>query len=229
MKAGKISLVDSEAHSLQPFYKTYPTDNESPFDEIAESLDIQQEISLSGDRTGYLGRAAVEQIENKEQLKITEDGSISVSETLEKEVTYTEFIFVPDSFLAVDSTTGEFLNPLLNRHTQHTSFPAKINLDSVLKNSGEPNVWKVGFEDRGEEAENGVVHGVNLLNDPEFGDLLGVSSKNQLGLELQINDDMANVFVAKSGYVEIYQPEHFDTEEFIQYVEEYIIPSSEIQ
>ncbi|EMA20014.1 hypothetical protein [Haloarcula argentinensis] len=229
MKAGKISLVDSDTESLESFHKTYPTDKGSPFDEIAESLDVREEIPLPGDRTGYSGRAAVEQIESKEKLEITEDGSISVGETLEKQVAYTEFIFVPDSFLAVDSSAGEFLDPLLNRHTQHTSFPAKINLDSVLKNSGEPNVWKIGFEDRGEEAENGVVHGVNLLNDPEFGDLLGVSSKNQLGLELQINDDMANVFVAKSGYVEIYQPEHFDTKEYIQYVEEYILPSSEIQ
>jgi len=229
MEAGKISLVESDSNSLEEFYGSNPTDKASPFDELAETVEIKQEVQLEDGRTGYSGLAAIEQIESVEQPSIAEGGGITQEERLEKQVIYTEFVFVPDSFLAVGSSKGEFLIPLLTRQTSHTVFPAKIDMEVVIDYTEEANVWKIGFEDRGEEVENGVIHGMNLFDDPEIGDLLGILPKNQLGIRFQFGDDLANVFVTKSGYVEIYQPDHFDTEEFIRYVEKYILPGSEIK
>jgi len=227
MTSGKISIVESEHSELEALYNEVSA-GDTPFESFSETLIIDEEIHLDNNRTAYKGRAAVEDVDEVQQKKVLGQGQIEYQETLEKIVRTTEFLFIPDSFLIVENTAGEFILPLLNRNTEHSVFDAKIDLYGYSSEFEDVNHWKVGFEERTDSAENGVIHGDKILQDPEIGNLLGKTQKNQIGIEHPMADDIAKVFVTKSGYLELYQPD-LTTREFIQYLESNVIQHLKIK
>lgn len=67
-------------------------------------------------------------------------------------------------------------------------------------------------------AENGVVHGTDLLHDDELSGVLHESNLNQLGLEYPYNGQMLKVNMAESGYFEVYQPSNYESEDYLQFI-----------
>lgn len=221
MNSGKLAIVDSNSNELHSFYNDL-SGGDTPFDTFAEALVINESIDVENGKTIYRGQAALEQVNEIYEKEILESGAIEKQKQLEKTVNTTEFLFVPNSFLAIESSAGEFLYPMLNRNTDHSVFEAEIDLHGYASELESLQYWKIGFEQRSDGAENGVLHGHQVLNDTEIGELLGKAQKNQIGIEHPMGDESAKAFATKSGYFEIYKPD-VDTSGFVNYIERNLV------
>ena len=103
------------------------------------------------------------------------------------------------------------------------------SIGSPHEKNSDIDIWKVGFYETHKLAENGVVHGNSLLSDEDIGTVLNNSKKNQLGIDYSFNGQPVRVFIAESGYVEIYQPNNFSSMEFATYIRDQIIPNTSVE
>lgn len=204
MDSGMVALVNSESGTLENALYEYSLPENSPFDSITTTIRIDEELTLSRGVNGFLGRVAQEEVERVDNTKISGDGEILDDKTSKIVTRTTEFLLVPDEFLVVGSSDGEFFLPLLNEETSHTAFPAEISVDKFVEDHEEADYWKVGFTGRGDGAENGVLHGKTVFNDSEFGNIVGSSPKNQLGVKFEYKGEIQKIFLTESGYVNVY-------------------------
>lgn len=218
MKAGVIAAVDEELNKIESFEENIPLPDHELYDSIKKCVQIRETIELADNRIAQIGRAAVDEISTNEKAKI-EQGEIRVSEKPEKITKYTEFLLVEGTFVAVSSGSGRFVFDLISKHTGSEITPVEFDIKGFIEDKESADPWKVGFENRTGNAENGVVHGEELLRDRDMGSVLNNATKNQIGLEYSSNGYLLKVFVVKSGYVEVYQPSNYDSREFINFIE----------
>ena len=223
MDSGVIAKVETE-QPLEDYQETVPLNEEQPFEEVRQSIEVRSEIELDNNRIAQVGRAAIEDLRENDVSQIQEDGSITTGTKIEKYTKFTNFVYVPGSFLAVENGSGDFLFDVLNTRTDHQIARVDINLNQYANAHEEALIWKLGFKDRGGHAENGVVYGEDIIQDTEVGEILGASDKNQLGLVYNFESQKIKPFVTESSYVEVYQPSNFDTKDFIQFIESDILP-----
>lgn len=218
MKAGIIATVDGQTDAIESFEEEVQIPDHEVYSSIKQCVQIRETLELADNRVAQLGRAAVDEISTNEKAEI-ENGEIRVSEKPEMVTKYTEFLLVPGSFIAASSGSGRFVFDLISSHTGSEISPVEFDLNGFIGDRESADPWKVGFENRTGNAENGVVHGEELLTDGELGNALTDSKKNQIGLEYSSDGHLLKVFVAKSGYVEVYQPSNYDSREFIDFIE----------
>jgi len=220
MKAGVIGLIHGDFEKLESFHHV----KERGGSEIRESIEVRQTYTnLSGHPIGQSGRAAVQRVTDSEEVQISDDGSISVTESSELTTHYTEFLVVPGEFVVTRSRAGSFIFDLIESEFDVTIESARLNLKSYASTKPEAEPWKIGFYGKQGNAENGVVHGDQLLNDQELGMVLADSPTNQLGLEYTKGEQLVKIFATESGYVEVYQPNNYDSAEFLNFVSDEII------
>ncbi|WP_159899178.1 hypothetical protein [Salinirussus salinus] len=218
MQAGVIASVETTS-PIKNYRQKVSVDDHPRFDSLEQCIEIRQEFSLEDGRTAQVGRAAIEDLRNRESTNITDGGEIVQREQEEKYTRYTEFLHVSGSFLMVRSSTGTFLFDLLNNHTDKQINVSNIRVNEFTDEHPQALVWKVGFRDRGNNAENGIIHGDGVMQDTEVGDILGTSDKNQVGLVYDFNSESIKMFITEGGYVEIYQPSNYDVKDTIRFVE----------
>jgi hypothetical protein len=221
MKSGVIA----EAHgtgNVNDFYETVTPESER-FDELEQCVEVTENIQLSDGREAQLGRAAIQDLNDIEDIHIDE-GTIRRYEAPEKVTLYTDFLYVPDSFITVSSGSGIFAFNLIDSKFSISIDMVEFDLDDYVEQHPDADPWKIGFYDRIGNAENGVVHGEQLLKDSNVGDVLGTSKKNQVGLEYNFEGHLVKTFVVQSGYVDVYQPSNFETSEFVNFVETELLP-----
>lgn len=227
MQSGKIFLLDSNEDDIQGFRKQEPLGEQTRFDELERALDIVQEYELSDGRTAYYGEAAAEELGEQPDVRIRDDGISNRTKEV-KQGRYTELLFLPDSFLAISSSSGGFAVGDIRTYTPAIVTSANVNLDRFIEEKSAEadhfDPWKIGFYGNLGSAENGVFHGSNLLEDDEVGGLLDVTDKNQLGVDIEFNSRELRLFAAESGYVEIYQPSNLATDDFIEFIDSEIVP-----
>jgi hypothetical protein len=85
-------------------------------------------------------------------------------------------------------------------------------------NADEINPWQVGFYGNIGDAEKGVVYGDDVFSDTQIGEVLERSQLNQLGLEYPVLGQELKVTMAESGYIEVYNPSNYETNEFAEYI-----------
>ena len=221
MKSGVIA----EAHgtgNVNDFYETVTPKSER-FDELEQCVEVTENIQLSDGREAQLGRAAIQDLNDIEDIRIDE-GTIRRYEAPKKVTLYTDFLYVPDSFIMVSSGSGTFVFNLVDSKFSISIDMVEFDLDDYVEQHPDADPWKIGFYDRIGNAENGVVHGEQLLKDSNVGDVLGTSKKNQVGLEYNFEGYFVKTFVVQSGYVDVYQPSNFETSEFVNFVETELLP-----
>ncbi|MEA5387269.1 hypothetical protein VB779_09525 [Haloarculaceae archaeon H-GB11] len=195
---------------------------------LDRGIEVREVFGTSGGIRGYYGRAAKEEVEEVVDYDIG-DGSITERTSTETTTHYTEFVFVPGSFAIVDNSSGVFAFDLLGRETDSLIERAEIRLNSFIEDRhDESDLWQLGFYGTGGNAEKGVVYGSGVLDDAELGSVLGISEKNQVGLDYTYAGDEVKMTVAKSGYVDVYQPSNYDSKEFVDYVADEILPYAEV-
>lgn len=224
MKGGVLGLVKGNSKQIDSFENTKEIAGES-FSACAEVLRTHSNVIKGSDL--QVGRAAIQKPSTKDSIKIN-DGSISVSESKITDTIYTDFVYVPGEFAAVNSGSGTFAFDLLTNNIPGCEIErAEINLNQYLKESPDVTPWQVGFYGNFGDAEKGTVYGDNLLHDEEIGAVIESSNKNQLGLTLTDGGKDIKFKMTESGYVEVYQPSNYEEEEFSTFLIENIIPYSE--
>lgn len=218
MKSAVIGRVDGDLSRINPLRKVRNTEH-----------DLRDQIEITGvKRTPdgldiNEGRAAREELTEQDSVKLNGDGITVVSE--EKTRTkYTEFLAVPDAFVGIDTKQGSFLFDLLEQETGVQISRVEVDIDDFAAAFPNATPWKVGFYGHGEQAENGVVHGENVLDDDELGGVLKGTKKNQLGLRMNYDGREFKMTITKSGYVSVYEPKNLDSAEFAEFVVDKILP-----
>lgn len=219
MKAGVIGLAVSDLGRINSYTTTRTEDGE----ELTTRVEVTGIRQTPDGREITEGRAAAERLTEQESIQLSGE-DITVTEEATVTPRYTEFFAVDGEFIVVRSGDGAFLFDEFERRYGTGVSRGRIDLDALLTAFSDATPWKVGFYGHGEDAENGVIHGENVLTDGEFGEALRTSPKNQLGLKVSRNDSTLKMVATASGYVEVYQPSNFDGNQFCEFLKKDIIP-----
>jgi hypothetical protein len=186
-------------------------------------VDVRKQRTDDSGREVIIGAAAKQKEIDRSSVAIdgTSVEEINISETT---ADYTEFVAVPDEFIVVDSSSGTFLFDLIGRHTGAYIERASLDLNDFIDSLDNKQTWQVGIYDHFGKAEKGTLYGNNLLNDEDFGEILGIADKNQLGITYTQGDTKYKLTMTESGYVDVYDPD-FDSEEFAEFVLEHLYNS----
>ncbi|WP_159077135.1 hypothetical protein [Halococcoides cellulosivorans] len=219
MKAGVIGTVDGNFDALESFETTV---KQGDF-ELKRCIDVRRGFTLPSGIEAYYGHAAMEQVKDREQVMI-QNGEISIYEEPQKVPSYTEFLTVPGEVVVVDSGAGSFAYSMIGSQTNTNIERAEINLSGfAADHEDDSDPWKVGFYGHLGNAENGVVHGTDLLSDDELSGVLHESNLNQLGVEYPYDGQMLKANMAESGYFEIYQPSNYESKDYLQFILDEVI------
>ncbi|WP_152419366.1 hypothetical protein [Halobiforma nitratireducens] len=226
MDSGVIGQVESGSEPVSDFTKEISIQHEL-FDELSQCLNVTEDIRMPDGRTAQFGQAAIEEISSVEETDIV-DGGIDTYKKPRKIVKTTYFLHVPGNFVVASSGEGRFVFDLISREFSNSVDRIEFDIDSYIDEIYDEgiNPWKVGFYDNVGNAENGVLHGENILSDSEFEEVFKSAKKNQVGLNHSYDGKEIKNFVTESGYVEIYQPSDFSTGEFATYIEDALLHHS---
>ena len=225
MDSGVIGVLSEPIREIGSFeYNT--KENEG----LRSVFKVRQRLTdLSGEVIGFQGQAASEEVAKYTDTKI-EDGKIIQNQTSRTEWKHTEFIVIPNGYVVVSSSDGSFVFKMLEHELGIDVDRANIDLHSFAAaldiNDGgrEVEVWKAGFYNRGGSADNGVIHGPNVMQDKEFVDIISNNPVNQLGIKYTEEGILYKLFLTESGYMSMYQPEEFVTSDFVSYLSQEIGP-----
>lgn len=219
MKAGVLAVVDGSFKMVDSFTETVTEDD----DELQRCLQIDRVFSLPGGEMAFAGRAAAETLVDRQEAAI-EDGDIDVSEAAEPVTRYTEFVGVPGEFVVAGSSSGAFAFDLVGAETNATLERATLDLDGFFANHGAATPWKTGFNATGDGGVNGVFHGDDLRASRDLQGIMADSTLNQVGLTYEYDDSEVKMTASRSGYVELYRPAEFDSEQYLEYLRDEVLP-----
>ena len=228
MRAGKLGIPDYDFEPIESFSEVMPVDESQ---ELTACLEVRRTDEVNG-VVFQEGRAAIQEFTSQDRVEIdTESDSISVSENTNiVETNYTEFVLVPGAFVAVDSSSGTFAFNLISNQTDAATIsPATIDLNGFANSyngqsgKGTATPWQVGFYGNSGQTEKGTVYGDDIFDDSTIGTLAQRLPKNQLGLDMQLENENIRITVTESGYVEIYQPSNYDSKEFTEFILEHLL------
>lgn len=219
MKAGVLGIVRDDFEVVDSFSETVERNDR----ELERVLDVRRVFSLPSGEIAFEGRAAVERVVERTTTEL-DFGEVRVEETPQTEVRTTELVGVPGEFVVVGSGKGTFAFDLVSRDTGADIERASLDLNGFLDSQADAEPWRAGFYDNDGNCENGVLHGSDLLDDADLGGILRDAELNQLGLDCSYDDRSLKMTASESGYVEVYRPSEFDTEDFLQYLLEAVVP-----
>lgn len=218
MNAGVIGIPDKTLNEAE---STVTRINDDP--ELHQCVEVQRTQTTRSGLTVQKGRAAVQRLDERESVEII-DGSIRVQSRSEPITKYTEFVLVPQHFIAVSNASGIFAFNLIGGDVRIER--VSIDLDGYfdeVQSKYDASPWKAGFYGHLGNAQKGVIYGEGVLDDSDFGRAVSDSQKNQLGVSYEENNEIFKVNVTKSGYVDILQPSNYEEAEFADYVTEEIL------
>lgn len=219
MKGGIIGRVDGHFEVVDDVTETVQKDDH----ELARRLEIQRVFSLPSGQMAFEGHAAKERLRPQETTEII-DGRIQVQKEPRVVTQRAEFVGVPGEYVLVDSSGGSFAFDLIARDTNTDIERSSIDLDAFVERARDVEPWKVGFAGYSGNAENGLIHGTDLLNDRNFGEVISNAAINQLGVEHTYRNQTVKMTATQSGYVEIYQPSDFGSADYLEYFLDEIAP-----
>ncbi|WP_373190218.1 hypothetical protein [Halolamina sp.] len=220
MKSGVIGIATGDLTTVDSFSEEI----EKGDDSLASCVEIVSEIrSADGELLGQFGRAAMDQYVDTNSVEIN-GNSIRTGEKSEIRTQYTEFLLSVDGFVIVKNSGGIFALDLIGKHENVSIERAEVNLNSFISGHSGFTPWKVGFYGKSGNADNGVVHGNEIWDDPELGPLLESQRKNQLGIDIEWRGYEIKMMLTESGYLNIYQPGDFGNTGFMRLVRDEIVP-----
>lgn len=221
MKSGVIGQVEG---TFGPF-DSFHTEAE---DGLLNVVDVRKTRTTDSGNEIIIGAAAKQKEvqSNTVEIEGTNVEEIKVSEI---SADYTEFIAVPGEFVIADNSSGTFIFDLIGRKTGTHITRSSIDIDGFLDGIDNIQAWKVGFYDHFGMADNGTLYGNNLFDDDDFGEIISIADKNQIGLTYVDDEDTKfKLNMTESGYIEIYTPD-LDSEEFAQFITENVYDYLRVQ
>ncbi|WP_226039075.1 hypothetical protein [Natrinema sp. DC36] len=226
MKSGSIAISNGSVEEIDSCTNTV---DKHGFEAI-ECIDIRESITdLSGNTLAFKGVAAEQYLKDGKSISISEESdSISVIEGADLAWRYTDLLIIPDDILVLGSSSADFVFEIIRSNFGINFERAEIDLQAYRKTVedeySDVEPWKIGFYGREGNADNGVIHGNNLLDDSDIGEILSHNATNQIGLNFSRDGKQMKTFVTESGYVDIYQPSDYESGQFVNYLKEDIRP-----
>lgn len=194
------------------------------------ALNVRERGTLPSGMRYAAGEVAERVEERVDTTTISDDGNISRSQEDDVVERYAKWALVPGEFAIV---WKDFALKHLRFATPIRSYEddVRIDLNEFRDNHLDSNPTSFGMAHRGvgDGATKGTLHGINLYNDPDLGDELRDGTLvNELRLEhtwdpSSTRSRYVSVYLARSGYVEVYEPK-LETDEFIEYVRDELYP-----
>ncbi|WP_148859293.1 hypothetical protein [Natronococcus pandeyae] len=219
MNSGVIGKIHGEFSDLESEIWTI-TDRDY---ELKRAVDVRDTYELSDSKTAYSGKVATEILKKESNAEISSQG-ISETAELDPVTKSSEFLAISDDFLLVENSQGTFGYDLIGKLTTAHIERARIQLEPFTDDKEIGEIWQLGFYGTGGRAEKGVVYGNQVLDDSEFGSVLDLSNKNQIGIDFPYQDKAIKMTASESGYVEVYQPSDYKTEDFVNFFLNEIAP-----
>lgn len=219
MKAGVLGVVDG---SFDAIGSTSETVTEGDHD-LDRCLVIDRVFSLDTGEVAFEGRAARETLVDRARPSI-DDGEITITEGTETETVSVEFAGVAGEFVVVERSAGTFAFDLIAAETETDVSRATVDLDDFFADRNGATPWKAGFFGTSEDGVRGTVHGEDLRTAYDLEGQLANSRLNQIGLSYGYEDVDLKMTATRSGYVEVYRPSAFGTNEYLAYLDREILP-----
>lgn len=219
MKAGILGLLNSADEPISQAVGTASRDGYEYQYCIQPDETLHPETLSKPVQTGEAALEIPEQVEEK----IIDDGDIVEESRTRTRTKHTNWLLIPDEIVVVENSEGRFFFDLLSAEFNYEANRAKLDLTSMRSDYAETELWQAGFYDRLGTAQKGVVYGEDVLGDKDIGGPLRDAQINQLGFEYEYNGDQMKLTLTESGYIEIYLPSEFDSEEFVTYLEKEIV------
>ncbi|GAB7121249.1 hypothetical protein [Natrinema pallidum] len=217
MKSGVIGVVNGEFDKIPSFERSVETDH----GEVKQCVEIRDEFRLSDGHLAQFGRVARQTFEEEESVQI-QDGTIGTFRDRSRATEYTEFLTISGEFVIVASGNGSFAYDLIGERTDTNIERGNIDLQAFFSEHTDGDYWQVGFYNSATEAENGVIYGDNVFDDPDVGATLELSDINQLGVTYAYQDQKIKTTLTESGYINIYDPGSYESDDFLSYFQEEI-------
>lgn len=172
---------------------------------------------LEGEYIATSGDAAREEAIETTRTRVDgEDNNIGTVSDREKIAHRTNWLMVPNRYVIVERSVGEFVFHLIAEQGTARIKRAEVDLIALRDAYPDADEWAMGPE--------GFVRGT-LYGDAEtLTDAIG-SASNQLGLEGSFNGYVTKMMVTRSGYIAAWD---LDTEKFAKFVNEVILPHTEV-
>jgi len=208
-------------------------------DELTAALNVQEQRTLTGGGEIYVGEAMRERVVEDESYYVDDEGSIGTRTTVDNVVQdYTTFVVVPapesgghSGFMLVSSSEGAFAYGLVSRQNVGRVEAADLNLGSFYLDREDTFTPETSGGPTGRfDATKMTAWGDDVLDDEDVQDLLDGAVRhntlNQLageyvyegvGLAYKVN-------MARSGYVEVWNPSDLTTPQFVKWVRTEVLP-----
>jgi hypothetical protein len=189
------------------------------------ALTVRRRSETGAGRKFVTGRAALRREVEKDVASVsTGEDSVSINQRIQHDHT-TEFgvwMAVDNGWAIVsDDWVAGVLGRVITPHLKDTN----LDLQALLADLKEPNVWQLGFAGRGvaKGASKGTLYGSHVDEDHDLGDELMHTPLNELGVE-HIHDSLPAkaYFAASTAYIELYGGDWTD-QQFVDYVGQHVV------
>lgn len=212
-------MVEDEFDVVGSFTDTVTEDGH----ELARCLAIDRVFSLPSGEMAFAGRAAADAVSDTTTATIA-NGEIDVQRSSQIETQVTEFVGVTGEFVVVESSDGTFAFDLIAHETGTSIDRATLDLDAFFSDHESATPWKVGVNGTGKHGMNGIFHGEDLRRNHDLSEIIAGSTLNQVGLSHGYSGSDVKMTASRSGYVEIYRPSDFDSTQYLEYLDDEILP-----
>lgn len=223
MKAGLVGRVHGDFDTIDT--TKFPKKRKERGAELRSSINIER-TTENTTGTPVIEGTAAEQVRNKiESPSIDDQGQIIENEPrLETNTISTDFASVPGEFVVVESSKHAFAFDMIGREVGASIEPIQFDLASLANDhKKDADFWMSGFYDHDGNASKGVTYGDDVFSDPEIGEAVWDSEKNQLGMDFEFNSDQLRMRITEGGYVQVFQPSEYETLSFIRLVRDLLL------
>lgn len=195
--------------------------------ELSSHVNVDQDIiDLGGDTIARHGRAAQQQLKEKEMPDVETGGDIRIQREHKPEWEWTEFWVVkkdnPGNFAVVRNSDGTFGFELLADATGANIDQVQFDLEEIRRDF--PGQWVGGFEERSGRVQSGLLYGDEIEDDVEMGDpFKKTSNKNVLGPKIDYRGQELKVKVGADGWVQIVSPGTYPRDAYLCFLRDVML------
>lgn len=212
-------------------------------DELTAAINVQEQRTLTGGGDYYVGEALRERVVEDDSYRV-EDGSIKSVTTVDNVVQdYTRFVVAPatdahSGFMVVSSSDGLFAFGMVSRQNVGRITDADLELGSFYLDREDTFTPQTsGGPTNSFEAGKLTAWGDDVLEDEDLSSLLSSAVRHdrldQLAGEYIYEEDGSGipykVNMARSGYVEVWNPSDLTTGQFLRWVRNEVLPYAGVE
>lgn len=221
--SGHIGSVGGPITGISDYEHTWEQDGY----ELNAYINLDEKImDLGGNSIARHGRAAEQQLSEKEVPDVETGGNISIQTKQEPEWVWTDFWIVkqdnPGNFVVVKNSDGLFALELLSNSIGTNIEKVRFNLEEIL--SDFPGQWVGGFEERPGRVQSGLLYGDDIEDDIEMGDpFKRTSNKSVIGPKIEYRGQELKVKVGVDGYVQIVSPGTYSRDSYLSFLRDVML------